>query len=131
MRRGASCGFEHAANGPSKEAREYPAHLIGGKSVRVEVYGRDQDNRILAVISDGEVNVILLMVWRSGLSVGMSSRIEGGPLWFDSEWYEARNRDVNRRSTYAPNREIEPGVLCDRAAKFFFSYTLQLSASLR
>jgi len=46
----------------AEDARDYLDHLIGGKAVRVEVYGPDQYNRVLSVIWDEEVNVNLLMV---------------------------------------------------------------------
>ena len=44
------------------EARDYRGHLIGGKPVRVDAYGRDQYHRVLAIIWDDVVNVNLLMI---------------------------------------------------------------------
>ena len=44
------------------EARNYLDHLIGGKTVKVEMYGPDRYKRILAVIWDEQINVNLLMV---------------------------------------------------------------------
>ena len=46
----------------AEDARDYLDHLIGGKAVRVEVYGPDQYKRVLGVIWDEGVNVNLLMV---------------------------------------------------------------------
>ena len=45
-----------------EEARDYLDHLIGGKSVRLETYGPDRYQRVLAVIWDEQINVNLLMV---------------------------------------------------------------------
>ena len=56
------------------ESRDYLDHLIGGKSIRVEVYGRDQYNRLLAVLWDEEVNVSLLMV-----AMGYAEVYRGAP----------------------------------------------------
>ena len=44
-----------------EEARDYLDHLIGGKTIRVDAYGRDQYNRILAILWDGPVNTNLRM----------------------------------------------------------------------
>ena len=44
------------------EARDYLDHLIGGKTVRVDAYGRDQHHRVLAVLWDEQLNVNLLLV---------------------------------------------------------------------
>ncbi len=45
-----------------EDARDYLDHLIGGKTVRVDAYGPDRSDRILAVVWDGLVNVNLLLV---------------------------------------------------------------------
>lgn len=45
-----------------EEARDYLDHLIGGKTVRLDAYGPDRSDRILAVVWDGLVNVNLLLV---------------------------------------------------------------------
>jgi len=45
-----------------EEARDYLDHLIGGKTVRVDAYGRDQHHRVLAVLWDEQLNVNLLLV---------------------------------------------------------------------
>ncbi len=45
-----------------EDARDYLDHLIGGKIVRVDAYGPDRSDRILAVVWDGLVNVNLLLV---------------------------------------------------------------------
>ena len=44
------------------EARDYLDHLIGGKTVRVDAYGPDKYNRVLAVVWDEQINVNLLLV---------------------------------------------------------------------
>ena len=43
-------------------ARDYLDHLIGGKTVRLDTYGRDPFDRNLAILWHGEVNVNVLMV---------------------------------------------------------------------
>jgi micrococcal nuclease len=43
-------------------ARDYLNHLIGGKTVRMDTYGRDPFDRNLAILWHGEVNVNVLMV---------------------------------------------------------------------
>lgn len=45
----------------AEHARDYLDHLNGGKPVRVDAYGRDQHERVLAVLWDEQVNVNLLM----------------------------------------------------------------------
>ncbi len=45
-----------------EEARSYLDHLIGGKTVRVDVYGSDEYKRVLAVVWDEQINVNLLLV---------------------------------------------------------------------
>ncbi len=45
-----------------EDARDYLDHLIGGKTVRVDAYGPDRSDRILAVVWDDLVNVNLLLV---------------------------------------------------------------------
>ncbi len=45
-----------------EEALDYLDHLIGGKTVHVDAFGRDQFKRILAVLWDDQINVNLLMV---------------------------------------------------------------------
>jgi endonuclease YncB( thermonuclease family) len=46
----------------AEDARDYLDHLIGGKTIRVDAYGRDQHHRVLAVLWDEQVNVNLLLV---------------------------------------------------------------------
>jgi endonuclease YncB( thermonuclease family) len=45
-----------------EEARDYLEHLIGGKTVRVDAYGPDEYKRVLAIVSDEQININLLMV---------------------------------------------------------------------
>lgn len=45
-----------------EEARDYLDHLIGGKTVRVDAYGPDKYQRVLAVVWDEQINVNLVMV---------------------------------------------------------------------
>ena len=55
------------------EARDYLDHLIGGKTVRVDAYGPDRYERILAVIWDDQINVNVLMV-----AMGCAEAYRGG-----------------------------------------------------
>jgi endonuclease YncB( thermonuclease family) len=57
-----------------EEARDYLDHLIGGKTIRVDAYGPDKYNRVLAVVWDGQVNVNLLMV-----AMGYAEVYRGAP----------------------------------------------------
>ena len=57
-----------------EDARDYLDHLIGGKTVRVDAYGPDQYNRVLAVLWDEQVNVNLLMV-----AMGYAEVYRGAP----------------------------------------------------
>lgn len=45
-----------------EDSRSYLDHLIGGKTVRVDVYGPDLYDHSLAILWHGEVNVNVLMV---------------------------------------------------------------------
>jgi micrococcal nuclease len=45
-----------------EDSRKYLDHLIGGKTVRVDVYGPDQNDHSGAILWHGEVNVNVLMV---------------------------------------------------------------------
>jgi len=56
------------------EAKDYLDHLIGGKPVQVDAYGRDQYKRVLAILWDGPVNVNLLMV-----AMGYAEVYRGAP----------------------------------------------------
>ena len=56
------------------EARDYLDHLIGGKTVRVDAYGRDQHQRVLAVLWDEQLNVNLLLV-----AMGYAEIYRGAP----------------------------------------------------
>jgi hypothetical protein len=49
-----------------EEARQYLAHLIGGKTVQVEAHGPDRYKRVLAVVFDDQVNVNLLLAGSRG-----------------------------------------------------------------
>ncbi len=57
-----------------EEARDYLDHLIGGKTVRVDAYGPDKYQRVLAVVWDGQINVNLLMV-----AMGFAEVYRGAP----------------------------------------------------
>ncbi len=57
-----------------EEARDYLDHLIGGKTVRVDAYGPDKYQRVLAVVWDGQINVNLLMV-----AMGYAEVYRGAP----------------------------------------------------
>ena len=46
----------------AQEARDYLDRQIGGRAVRLQVYGQDTSGRTLGVIWNGEVNVNVLMV---------------------------------------------------------------------
>lgn len=46
----------------AQEARDYLDQQIGGRAVRVQVYGQDASGRTLGVIWNGRVNVNVLMV---------------------------------------------------------------------
>ena len=101
-----------------EEARDYLDHLIGGKSVRVEVYGRDQYNRLLAVLWDEEVNVNLLMVamgyaevYRGASCVAQCRELEAAAakarkgrvgMWTQGARYESP-RDFRRRMRLSGN----------------------------
>ena len=56
------------------EARDYLDHLIGGKTIQVDAYGRDQYNRVLGVLWDEQLNVNLLMV-----AMGYAEIYRGAP----------------------------------------------------
>ncbi len=63
---------EIAHNGPpgqpfGKEAKDYLEQLVGGRTVRVEAYGRDQYHRVLAVLWPDGRNVNVAMV-RAGFA---------------------------------------------------------------
>jgi endonuclease YncB( thermonuclease family) len=57
-----------------EEARDYLEHLIGGKTVRLDTYGRDRYKRVLAVVWDEQINVNLLMV-----AMGYAEVYRGAP----------------------------------------------------
>ncbi len=57
-----------------EEARDYLDHLIGGKRVRVDAYGPDEFNRVLAVVWDEQMNINLLMV-----AMGYAEVYRGAP----------------------------------------------------
>ncbi len=57
-----------------EEARDYLDHLIGGKTVRVDAYGPDEFNRVLAVVWDEQINVNLLRV-----AMGYAEVYRGAP----------------------------------------------------
>ncbi len=57
-----------------EEAREYLTRLIGGRTVRVETYGPDGFNRILAMVFLGTVNVNEEMVQQ-----GLAEVYRGAP----------------------------------------------------
>jgi endonuclease YncB( thermonuclease family) len=46
----------------AEEARDYLDHLIGGKTVRVDAYGPDKSQQLLAVVWDEQIKVNLLIV---------------------------------------------------------------------
>ena len=57
-----------------QEARDYIEHLIDGKTVRVDAYGPDRYNRVLAVVWEGQANVNLLVV-----AMGYAEMYRGAP----------------------------------------------------
>ena len=94
------------------EARDYLDHLIGGKTIRVDAYGPDQYNRVLAVLWDEQRNVNLVLV-----AMGYAEMYRGAPcivhcdelratetqarqdrvgMWAQGEQYESP-RDFRRR----------------------------------
>ncbi len=58
----------------AEEARDYLDHLIGGKTIQVDAYGRDQYNRVLGVLWDEQLNINLLMV-----AMGYAEVYRGAP----------------------------------------------------
>ncbi len=57
-----------------EEARDFLDHLIGGKTVRVDAYGPDEYQRVLAVVWDEQIIVNLLMV-----AMGYAEVYRGAP----------------------------------------------------
>ena len=81
-----------------EEARDYLDHLIGGKPVQVEVCGRDQYNRILAILWDGPVNTNLRMaamgdaeVYRGAPCV-VQCKVPGTVVWANPQTPRAPSR---------------------------------------
>ena len=67
-----------------EDARDYLDRLIGGKTIRVDVYGRDQYNRVLAILLDGPMNVNLVMV-----AMGYAEVYRGAPCVAQCQELEA------------------------------------------
>ncbi len=57
-----------------EETRDYLDHLIGGKVVRLDIYGVDRYKRLLAVVWDDQINLNLLMV-----AMGYAEFYRGAP----------------------------------------------------
>ncbi len=96
----------------AEEARDYLDQLIGGKTIQVDAYGRDQYNRVLAVLWDEQINVNLLMVamgyaevyrgapcvvqCRELVSAEAKARQDAVGMWVQGSKYESP-RDFRRR----------------------------------
>ncbi len=96
----------------AEEARDYLDHLIGGKTIQVDAYGRDQYNRVLGVLWDEQLNINLVMVamgyaeiyrgapclvqCRELVSAEAKARRDGVGMWAQGVKYESP-RDFRRR----------------------------------
>jgi endonuclease YncB( thermonuclease family) len=86
-----------------EEARDHLTRLIGGRTVRVMTYGRDRDDRILAVVLLGPTNVNVEMV-EQGLAVYRGAACQA--YCRDLRVAELKARR-DRVGVWAPAREYE------------------------
>ncbi len=59
-----------------EEAKQYLERLTLGKTIRVDIYGRDRHRRVLAVLWDGSVNINLHLVAKGYAEIYRGARCE-------------------------------------------------------